>query len=73
MRWIQDLLQATQEVPLSTVLRERIKLVEQKYDGGLLQIEELKRLTQRIPEWRSRRCSAICPTTRKATSRSSTM
>ena len=39
MGWIQDLLK---EVPLSAVLKERVALVEQKYDAAVREAEELR-------------------------------
>jgi len=43
MGWIQDLLQASQELPLSAVLRERVELADQKHETALREIEDLKR------------------------------
>jgi hypothetical protein len=40
---LQDLLQ---EVPLSAVLKERVALAEQKYEGAITEIADLR---QRLP------------------------
>jgi DNA-binding transcriptional ArsR family regulator len=40
MGWMQDLLQ---QVPLSAVMKERIALVEQKYQGAIQEVEYLKK------------------------------
>ena len=40
MGWLQDLLQ---QVPLSAVMKERIALVEQKYQGAIQEVEYLKK------------------------------
>jgi hypothetical protein len=40
MGWIEDVLK---EVPLSAVLKERIALADQKYEGAIQQIDDLKK------------------------------
>ena len=44
MGWIQDLLQ---EFPLSAVLKERVALADQKYEGAIKEVELLR---QRVEE-----------------------
>jgi hypothetical protein len=40
MGWIEDLLK---EVPLSAVLKERIALADQRYEGAMQQVDDLKK------------------------------
>ena len=42
MGWLTDLLQEAKEVPISAVLRERVALAEQKYEGAMKENTDLK-------------------------------